>query len=110
MGDRNGEGAILSNIGVAFADQQQFSRATEYYQQALTIYQSIGHRSSQAVVLSNLGTLHVDWHQLPVALDYYRRSLVMFQESKDRYGEEKMLRRIAETVNLTRSVSPPDDA
>jgi tetratricopeptide (TPR) repeat protein len=47
IGDRAGEGTILSNIGNVYADQGQYPQALESYQQALSIAQEVGDRAGE---------------------------------------------------------------
>ncbi|MBB5866866.1 tetratricopeptide (TPR) repeat protein [Allocatelliglobosispora scoriae] len=55
VGDRAGEAATLSNIGMAYAGLGDRRRALVYYEQALPIRREVGDRAGEAVTLSNIG-------------------------------------------------------
>jgi tetratricopeptide (TPR) repeat protein len=55
IGDRQGEGAALGNLGVAYSDLGQAEAAIEYYEQQLVIVREIGDRRGEATDLGNLG-------------------------------------------------------
>ena len=55
IGDRQGEGIYLGNLGNVFADLGDEGQAIEYYQQALTIARETEDRRSECIHLGNLG-------------------------------------------------------
>ena len=60
IGDRNGEGITLGNLGIAYAELNDARRAIGYFEQALSIYREIGNRLGEENALGNLGGAHLD--------------------------------------------------
>ena len=57
VGDRAGEGVILSNLGALAAALGQSEQARSYYEQALLILQNIGAVAYARVIADNLASL-----------------------------------------------------
>ncbi|WP_204150468.1 tetratricopeptide repeat protein, partial [Leptolyngbya sp. CCY15150] len=55
IGDRQGEGNTLGNLGIAYNSLGQYERAIEFHQQYLTIAREIGDRQGEGNTLGNLG-------------------------------------------------------
>jgi tetratricopeptide (TPR) repeat protein len=55
IGDRQGEGQTLNNLGVAYAALGEPRRAIEHYEQWLAIAREIGDRRGEANACWNLG-------------------------------------------------------
>ncbi len=64
IGDRQGEGADLGNLGLAYSDLGQVEKAIEYYEQALVIFKKIGDRRGEGADLGNLGLAYSDLGQV----------------------------------------------
>ena len=61
IGDRQGEGAVLGNLGIAHARLGQVEQATDYYEQQLAIAREIGDRRGEENALGNMGIAYADW-------------------------------------------------
>lgn len=59
LGDRYGEGNILTSIGVVYVDLGQYQRALAYYEQALAIARELGDIQGEVRILSNLGKVEI---------------------------------------------------
>ena len=57
IGDRRGEGADLSSLGIRYATLGETERAIEYYEQALAIAREIGDKRMEELWLRNLEIL-----------------------------------------------------
>ena len=58
MGDRAGEAATLTDIGMVYDDLGEPQRALEYYGQALPILREVGNRAGEAVTRYNMAMIH----------------------------------------------------
>jgi tetratricopeptide (TPR) repeat protein len=47
------------NLGAAYQSLNQYQKASDYYQQALSIYQAVGDRDREGLLLANIGRLYV---------------------------------------------------
>ena len=59
IGDRQGEGNALGNLGIAYAELGEVQKAIGYYEQALVISREIGDRQGKGSHLGNLGNAYV---------------------------------------------------
>jgi CHAT domain-containing protein/Tfp pilus assembly protein PilF len=87
IGDRNGEGTTLSNIGSVYDSLGQYVKALENFQQSLRISKEIGDRAREGTVLNNIGAVYNDLGQYPKALENYQKALAIRKEIGDRAGE-----------------------
>ncbi|RAM50079.1 MAG: hypothetical protein C6Y22_18630, partial [Hapalosiphonaceae cyanobacterium JJU2] len=55
IGDKQGEGNSLNNLGLAYKNLGEYKRAIDYHNQSLTIAKAIGDRQGEAKSLNNLG-------------------------------------------------------
>ncbi len=85
--DRNGEGWILNNLGVAYRDVRRFEEAIDCFQRALTIRQEAGGRSGEGWVLYNLGETHRVLGRFEEAIDYLKQALSIGRAAGQRWGE-----------------------
>jgi hypothetical protein len=53
IGDRQGEGIALGNLGLAYADLGETREAIDYHEQHLTIARAIGDRQGEGIALGN---------------------------------------------------------
>lgn len=65
----------LSNEGFASDEHGQLRAASDYYFQALRIFDELGEEEGKASVLSNLGVLYTNQQDYKEALDYLKQSL-----------------------------------
>jgi tetratricopeptide (TPR) repeat protein len=87
IGDRQGEGAGLGNLGLTHYHLGQLKQANEYYQQALDITRDIGTRRNEGIWLGNLGNVYYSLGQMEKAIEYYNQALEIAQEIGDRENE-----------------------
>ena len=55
IGDRQGEGKALNNLGNAYNNLGQYEQAIDHHQQCLTIAREIGNRRGEGNALGSLG-------------------------------------------------------
>ena len=87
MGDRQGEGSHLGNLGIAYKDLGEVRRAIESYEQALVIAREIGDRRSEGTWLGNLGLACAELGEVWRAIEYCEQVLVIAREIGDRRNE-----------------------
>jgi CHAT domain-containing protein len=91
IGDKRGEGADLSNIGLVYDDLGSYPKALEYYQQALKIKKELGDKRGIGNNLTNIGVVYSNLGSYPKALEYYQQALAIDKEIGDKRGEGKDL-------------------
>ncbi|OIP37253.1 hypothetical protein AUJ95_08460 [Candidatus Desantisbacteria bacterium CG2_30_40_21] len=94
IGDEQGEGVCLGNLGTTYQNLGQFDKAIGYSQQALVIDERFFGKKHPAVArdLNNLGSA---WHtlgDLRQAKEYFRRAYLMF---RDFFGDQHPHTKIA---------------
>jgi tetratricopeptide (TPR) repeat protein len=87
IGDRQGEGAALGNLGLAYAALGEPWRAIEHYEQCLAIAREIGDRRDEGDALGNLGNAYADLGEPRRAIEYHEQALKVSREIGDRQGE-----------------------
>jgi tetratricopeptide (TPR) repeat protein len=87
LADRRQEGAWLGNLGIAYKNLGQVTKAIGYHQQALAISREVGDRCGEGTHLGNLGVAHDSLGQVAAAIGYYEQALVISREIGDRRGE-----------------------
>jgi len=87
IGDRQGEGVALGNLGNAYAALGDARKAIEYHEQALVIAREIGDRRGEGAALGNLGLAYADLGDARKAIEYYEQRMVIAREIGDRRGE-----------------------
>ena len=100
IGDRNGEGATLGNLGVAYNFLGEYRRAIEFHQQRLAIAREIDEREGEGIALGNLGEtlLKLERHseaqeKLQAALEIFRRiSVADIRVSSSKLGLTKRVK------------------
>ena len=87
LGDRQGEGNALGNLGSAYANLGQYKRAIDFYEQHLAIARELGDRQGEGNALGNLGSTYADLGQYERAIDFYEQHLAIARELDDRRSE-----------------------
>jgi tetratricopeptide (TPR) repeat protein len=90
-GDRQGQGAVLSDLGTIYHSLGKYQQAIDYHQQSLTIAREIGHRQGQGAVLGNLGSVYHRLGDYQQAIDYHQQHLTISRDVGDRQGEGSAL-------------------
>jgi tetratricopeptide (TPR) repeat protein len=70
-------GALLGNLGSAYAELGEYERGTEYYDEALIILRGISDQLGISRVLSNLGNVYVNLRNFRRAIELYEQSLTI---------------------------------
>ncbi len=91
IGDQQGEGNALGNLGIAYKNLGQYDLAINFHQQYLTIAQEIGDRRGEGSSLGNLGLAYNSLGQCDLAINFHQQSLIIKQEICDRQGEGNSL-------------------
>jgi tetratricopeptide (TPR) repeat protein len=84
LGDRAGEGIILTNLGGAYLNLEELSRAQEYFEQALAIDRELGDRLAEAQDLSNLATVLEAQGDSRAAIERQEQALATIRELGER--------------------------
>ncbi len=85
--NRQFEGAVLGNLGVAYASLGRVEEAISSYEQHLTIAREISARLVEGASLGNLGLAYADLGRVAEAISYYEQDLTIAREIGDRRGE-----------------------
>jgi tetratricopeptide (TPR) repeat protein len=91
LGDRQGENAVLGNLGNAYAALGDARKAIEFHEQSLLIACEIGDRRGEGNALGNLGNAHADLGDARKVIKFYEQSLVIKREIGNRRGEGNAL-------------------
>ncbi|MBD2459957.1 tetratricopeptide repeat protein [Oscillatoria sp. FACHB-1407] len=94
IGNRMGEGIMLSNLGQVYDTMGQYPQALESYQQALSTHRDISNRSGESNALNGIGLVYSSLGQYPQALEFYQQALVINQHLGNRSGEATNLNNI----------------
>jgi tetratricopeptide (TPR) repeat protein len=89
--DREGEGAVLGNLGSTFAQLGRMDDALHYTEQDLAIASERKDREREGVVMGNLGDIYRNLGELHRAFEYYKQRLEIAHETNDRRGEGNTL-------------------
>ncbi len=84
---REGEGAMLCNLGTAYAIVGEIRRAIQSFEQALLIHRELGARTSEGTTVGNLGTAYGALGETRRAIQFHEQYLAIAQEMGDRRGE-----------------------
>jgi len=95
VGDRAGEAATLSNIGVVYDSLGQKQKVLEFYNQALPLYKAVGDRGGEAITLNNIGAVYNSLGEKQKALEFYNQALPLYKAVRDRGGEANTLYNVA---------------
>ncbi|MBD1943865.1 CHAT domain-containing protein [Coleofasciculus sp. FACHB-712] len=85
--DRQGEGAVLGNLGVVYRNLGDYAKAIDYSQQWLAIARSIKDRQSEGTALGNLGIAYLSLGDYAKAIEYAQQVLAIARSIKDRQSE-----------------------
>gem|GEM_PF-2523063 len=87
LGDRYEGAKVLTNLGSAYAQQGNWTRAIECYEQALAIRKKLKDRQGQAKTLINLGAVYASQGGWEQAIQHFKKGLRIFRELGERQGE-----------------------
>jgi tetratricopeptide (TPR) repeat protein len=77
--DREGEAAMLNNLGVVYNSMGQREKALDYYKQALNIKQELHDRAGESTVLGNVGRIYEGVGDKTIAQEFYDQSRAVWQ-------------------------------
>lgn len=87
IGDRQGEGNDLGNLGNAYLSLSQYDKAIDFHTKALAISREIGDRQREGSNLGNMGDAYCSLGQSDKAIDYYTQALAIFEEIKSPFAD-----------------------
>ncbi len=87
IGNRQGEGISLGNLGLAYYSLGEYRKAIEYHEQSLEIKREIGDRQGEGASLGNLGIAYYSLGEYRKAIEYHEQSLEISREIGNRQGE-----------------------
>jgi tetratricopeptide (TPR) repeat protein len=85
-GDKPGEALVLGQMGIAYAAQDQHTRALSHYEKALAAHRELGNRKGEAAMLSNIGNIHYFRDDLDEAFSAYEGALGINREEEHPIG------------------------
>lgn len=88
---RREEAAALGNLGLAWADLGETTRAIGLYEQALAVSRDLGDRQSEAAALGNLGNAWRQANEIEKSLAFYDAALTLARQIGDREIEATAL-------------------
>ena len=88
---REGEGAMLGHLGLAFSDLGETRRGIQFYEQYLAIAREIGDRRGEGAALGNLGLAYSNLGETRRAIQLNEQALLVFREIGDHRGEGNAL-------------------
>ena len=94
IGARDGQEAILWQIGVSYYYMSKYKEALEHFEQNLQILRDLGDRKNESFTLNYIGLVYKSISDYPKALDYYEKSLNIRRELGDLQGEAMTLSNI----------------
>jgi tetratricopeptide (TPR) repeat protein len=92
IGNRNGEGVVLINLGHLASRQGRVEAAKGYYEQALATQREIGDRWGTGISLNELGAVALAQSDLAAAREYGQRTLDYLKENPSLEGAEDPMR------------------
>ena len=84
IGDRNGLGDALVDIGAIYLRQNRWEVGLEYLQKGLAIHEETGNKKGIARTLYNIGVYHRVRSHSDQALEYLNRSMTLSKESGEK--------------------------
>ncbi len=85
--DMRGEAACLNNLGILAQVREYFDEASDFYQQAIEVYQRAGDRQGEGNTLANLGGFAAARGDFPLAIETFQRVFSLALETGDRHGQ-----------------------
>ncbi len=87
LGDRQGEGSALGNLGLAYNNLDEYRKAIEFHEQYLVIAREIGDRRGEGNALGNLGNAYSSLGEYRKAIEYHERALEISRAIEYRRAE-----------------------
>ncbi|MCM2423249.1 tetratricopeptide repeat protein [Streptomyces sp. RKAG293] len=91
LGDRDGEGRALNNLGSGLMQARRFEEAVDAHTRAATIHRELGNQQREGAALNNLGLVLREVRRFEEALEADTRDLAICRDLGDRHGEGRAL-------------------
>ncbi|MBF0519028.1 MAG: tetratricopeptide repeat protein [Nitrospirae bacterium] len=95
-GDKQGEGATLSNIGEIYRAKGDYDSAFKYMLESLKITREIGDKKGDSITLNNISQIYDAKGDYDSALKYLLESLKIIRELGDKKGDSITLNNISQ--------------
>ncbi|MDG4550665.1 MAG: tetratricopeptide repeat protein [Candidatus Contendobacter sp.] len=95
LGNRTGEGAVLSNLARTYYVRGNAATALRYLEESLAIQRDIGDRAGEGRTLNNLSQIYDTRGDYDTALRYLEESLIIQRAISDRAGEGVVLNNLS---------------
>lgn len=93
------EAKAYNAMGAASQIKAAYSKAIEYYQKGLKIYEGIGDKKNLAGAMGNIGSIYINLQKYEKALDYQLKCLKLVQEMGNLAGVASSLHNISVIYN-----------
>ncbi|MCI0493901.1 tetratricopeptide repeat protein [candidate division KSB1 bacterium] len=80
VGDSLGFATSLEGLGGIYFDQEKYTQAMTYYNQALAVYSLLNDQENEAMCNYNLGSLHFNLNNYSEAQKFFEASLSLYQQ------------------------------
>lgn len=94
-GKQTGEIEALGSLGVIHIELEQWDKAQQFLDEALTICTDAEDRSNQAKVLGNLGMMYARQGDTERAAEAYEQAIGIFRDLGDRGNEKAVMRQMS---------------
>ena len=91
IGERHGEGLVLSHLGTIHQVLKNHQQALHYYNESLKVIRNIGDLEWEGLMLKTIGLLYYSLEEYEHALDYFQQELTIRKNIDDREGEGQAL-------------------
>jgi tetratricopeptide (TPR) repeat protein len=91
LGDRDGEGDALNNLGGALLEMHRSGEAVTACQDAAAVFHETGNRRGEGDALNNLGVALRRIRRLDESIAAHQDAATIYRETGDRQGEAKAL-------------------
>jgi tetratricopeptide (TPR) repeat protein len=101
-GDRAGEVAALTDLGIVCTREGEGARALQLLEEALTLARQLGDRARESDVWGNLGMASLAGGQLQRALELFEQELAYARETRNPFAEKNALERLGHAYSSLR--------
>ena len=95
LGNKELEASILSNIGNAYLDQNNLSKALEYFNESLANREKAGDKAGVSEIYNDIAITYYDSGKFQTTIDFYEKSLRLKEELNDKAGVKKVVKELA---------------
>ncbi|MGP1385356.1 MAG: CHAT domain-containing protein [Thainema sp.] len=94
IGDRQGEGVVLGNLGIAYASLGNYEQAISLYEQRLSVIREIGDRQDEAITFFRISEVYLSLGEYQKAFEILQATLAISREIDNLVGEASTLSNI----------------